>query len=354
MADWNHTVILHEPRKLLGITVLEYTVLDVIYKSQTSPIYNVDGWSKNGCHQLAKFMGCSPATVLAILERMEVLGYLVINEVDKQLKKTTEAFYSIAYEKDKDNLAAKQGCSKTERVRKLNAHRSETEQEGVRKLNGECSETEPKCNLKESLIESKEKEVETSSTVTLIDEVDETSVEIHHVPDYFEVKDQLQGIPDKDKKLVYEIAKDIPGFFDTEQKKPKEKVAPKRKGATDNPTPIREMFDIYSHQYARMNGGEKPEFMPKYLQPMKKLYGILEARQIQSGIVPLEKLQPWRDFIEMWGKYLQDHPKETYFTANFNPATFYSQFNTIVAKLKNQPMTTEDKWKKFYRENTTG
>lgn len=135
------------------------------------------------------------------------------------------------------------------------------------------------------------------------------------------------------------------------QKKERKSVAPKKK-ESDNPTPIREMFDIYSDQYARMNGGEKPEFMPKYLQPMKKLYGILEARQIQSGIIPLDKLQPWRDFIEMWGKYLQDHPKETYFTANFNPATFYSQFNTIVAKLKNQPMTTEDKWKKFYRENT--
>jgi len=114
------------------------------------------------------------------------------------------------------------------------------------------------------------------------------------------------------------------------------------------------MFDIYSDQYARMNGGEKPEFMPKYLQPMKKLYGILEARQIQSGIVPLDKLQPWRDFIEMWGKYLQDHPKETYFTANFNPATFYSQFNTIVAKMKNQPKTSAQKWEQFYRENTTG
>jgi len=134
--------------------------------------------------------------------------------------------------------------------------------------------------------------------------------------------------------------------------KPKEKVAPKRKGAANNPTPIREMFDIYSDQYARMNGGEKPEFMLKYCRPMKKLYGILEARQIQSGIVPLDKLQPWRDFIEMWGKYLQDHPKETYFTANFNPATFYSQFNTIVAKLKNQPKTTAQKWEQFYRENT--
>lgn len=189
------------------------------------------------------------------------------------------------------------------------------------------------------------------STVTLIDEVDETSVEIHHVPDYFEVKDQLQGISDKDKKLVYEIAKDIPGFFDTEQKKPKEKSAAKKE-KVDNPTPIKAMWEIYELQYAKMCGSEKPEFMPKYCQPMKKLYNILEARQIQSGIVPLDKLQPWRDFIEMWGKYLQDHPKETYFTANFNPATFYSQFNTIVAKLKNQPKTTAQKWEQFYRENT--
>ncbi len=46
--------------------------------------------------------------------------------------------------------------------------------------------------------------------------------------------------------------------------------------------------------------------------------------------------------------------KEAYFTANFNPATFYSQFNTIVAKLKNQPMTTAQKWEQFLRENTTG
>jgi len=138
-----------------------------------------------------------------------------------------------------------------------------------------------------------------------------------------------------------------------DQKKERKSVAPKKK-ESDNPTPIKPMFEIYSDQYARMNGSEKPEFMSKYLQPMKKLYGILEARQIQSGIIPLDKLQPWRDFIEMWGKYLQDHPKETYLTANFNPATFYSQFNTIVAKLKNQPMTTAQKWEQFYRENTTG
>ena len=201
--------------------------------------------------------------------------------------------------------------------------------ESTRKIFRKDSEKNPTYNStidNHTILLGKEVVEKEFSTVTLIDEVDETSVEIHHVPEY----------------------------FNEEQITKRKKVAQKKEKVTDDPTPITPMFEIYADKYAELNNGVKPEFMPKYLQPMKKLYGILEARQIQSGIVPLDKLQPWRDFIEMWGKYLQDHPKETYFTANFNPATFYSQFNTIVAKLKNQPMTTEDKWKKFYRENTMG
>lgn len=309
--NWIYTNILHNPRKALGISVLEYCVLDYVYKTQTHPEYGVNGWTKTGCHKIADFLGVSSGTVKGIFDRMDAVGLL--ERMGDDLKRATTKFYSIAYEQD---------------VQKLNGGCSETERGGVQKLNGKRSETEQHIKEEKEIFKLNKKEVvELHSTVTLIDEVDETSVEIHHVPDY----------------------------FDTEQKKPKEKSgAKKEKVKPDNPTPIKPMFEIYSDQYAKMNGGEKPEFMPKYLQPMKKLYGILEARQIQSGIVPLEKLQPWRDFIEMWGKYLQDHPKETYFTANFNPATFYSQFNTIVAKLKTQPMTTEDKWKKFYRENTTG
>ena len=41
------------------------------------------------------------------------------------------------------------------------------------------------------------KVVETSSTVTLIDEVDETSVEIHHVPDYFEIEGNDEFVSSK-------------------------------------------------------------------------------------------------------------------------------------------------------------
>jgi len=308
--NWIYTNILHNPRKALGISVLEYCVLDYVYKTQTHPEYGVNGWTKTGCHKIADFLGVSSGTVKGIFDRMDAVGLL--ERMGDDLKRATAKFYSIAYEQDVQKL--NRGCSETERV-------------GVQKLNGKRLETERYIKEETKLLNKIEKKVvEKEFSTVLIDSEDDLVMEIHHVPDY----------------------------FDTEQKKPKEKVAQKRKGEADNPTPIREMFDIYSDQYARMNGGEKPEFMPKYCQPMKKLYGILGARQIQSGIVPLDKLQPWRDFIEAWGTYLQKFPKETYFTANFNPATFYSQFNTIVAKLRNQSKTTAQKWEQFYRENTTG
>ena len=304
--NWIYTNILHNPRKVLGISVLEYCVLDYVYKTQTHPEYGVNGWTKTGCHKIADFLGVSSGTVKGIFDRMDAVGLL--ERMGDDLKRATTKFYSIAYEQD---------------VQKLNGGCSVSEQGGVQKLNGKRSETERYIKEETKLLNKIEKKVvETSSTPLLSEnEIEDIEQQIH--------------------------------ASKVDQKKERKSVAPKKK-ESDNPTPIKPMFEIYSDQYAQMNGGEKPEFMTKYCQPMKKLYGILETRQIQSGIVPLDKLQPWKDFIEMWGKFLQDHPKETYFTANFNPATFYSQFNTIVAKLRNQPKTTAQKWEQFYRENTTG
>lgn len=303
--NWIYTNILHNQRKVLGISVLEYCVLDYVYKTQTHPEYGVNGWTKTGCHKIADFLGVSSGTVKGIFDRMDAVGLL--ERMGDDLKRATTKFYSIAYEQD---------------VQKLNGGCSETERGGVQKLNGKRSETEQHIKEEKEIFKLNKKEVVEFDSTPLLD------------------ADEIEDIEQQ--------------IYASKTKKTKRKNVAAQKEKVDNPTPIREMFDIYSDQYARMNGGEKPEFMPKYCQPMKKLYGILEARQIQSGIVPLDKLQPWRDFIEMWGKYLQDHPRETYLTANFNPATFYSQFNTIMAKLKNQPMTTAQKWEQFIRENTTG
>ena len=132
MANWTYTTILHEPRKLLRISVLEYTVLDIVYQSQVSPKYGLNGWAKNGCHQLAEFMGCSPATILGVFDRMEKMGYLEFHE-NRSFKRTSESFYGVAYEKDHGILSEIEGCSKTERVQKLNGGCSETEHKYKRK-----------------------------------------------------------------------------------------------------------------------------------------------------------------------------------------------------------------------------
>lgn len=211
--------------------------------------------------------------------------------------------------------------------------------ESTRKIFRKDSEINPtyKSTIDNHTILLDKEEVEKEfSTVTLLDQVDETSVEIHHVPDYFsDYAERLESIPLK-----------------ATQKKERKSVAPKKK-ESDNPTPIKPMFDIYSEYYQVLTG-EPPVWQTKYAPALKKLYEILTARCAQKGIIQLDHLQPWRDFLDAWAVYLNKNEKEKWQRDNFNPATFYGQFNTIVAKLKNQPKTTEQKWEQFYRENTTG
>jgi hypothetical protein len=111
-----------------------------------------------------------------------------------------------------------------------------------------------------------------------------------------------------------------------------------------DPAPIRAMFDLYADKYAELNNGVKPEFMVKYTPSMKNLYGILHSRSITTGFVPLDDLEPWRDFLTAWTDYLQKNEKEKWHRDNFNPLTFFSQFNSIIAKLNNRPKTEAEKW----------
>jgi hypothetical protein len=315
--NWIYTNILHDPRKVLGISVLEYCVLDYVYKTQTHPEYGVNGWTKTGCHKIADFLGVSSGTVKGIFDRMDNAGLL--ERMGNDLKRATAKFYSIAYEQD---------------VQKLNGGCSETERGGVQKLNGKRSETEQYINKETKVLNKIEKKVveNSFSTVTLIDEVDETSVEIHHVPDY----------------------------FDTEQKNPTPQVAPpprpkKQRAKSANPAPTRAMFQYYEQKYAELNKGELPIWMDKYGRPLKDLFNILTARFAQKGIIQLDPMQPWKDFVDMWTQYLVEHPKEQWHRNNFNPMTMYSQFNGIMAMMNAQPVKVQsdrmDKWEKWGREN---
>ena len=168
--NWIYTNILHNPRKVLGISVLEYCVLDYVYKTQTHPEYGVNGWTKTGCHKIADFLGVSSGTVKGIFDRMDAAGLL--ERMGDDLKRATAKFYSIAYEQD---------------VQKLNGGCSETEQVGVQKLNGKRLETERyiKKEIKEEI------KVKESTPIQIYDQVDKTKVVVH---DEIKPNKQLQFV----------------------------------------------------------------------------------------------------------------------------------------------------------------
>ena len=169
MAEWIYTNVLHEPRKALGISVLEYCVLDYIYKTQTHPIYGKDGWTNAGCHRVASFFDLSSGTVKKLFDRMDNAGLL--ERVANDMKRATEKFYSIAYESD---------------VQKVNDYRSKSEQLGVQKVNSNRLESEHYNKKNETIIKVKE-----STPIQIHDQVDKTKVVLH---DEIKPNKQLQFV----------------------------------------------------------------------------------------------------------------------------------------------------------------
>lgn len=143
--DWIYTVVPHKPRKILGISLVEYAVLDIVYKSQTHPKFSKNGMTSVGCHEIGDALGVSSGTVKGIFDRMDDRGYLV--RVGSKWKYTTENFYEIAY---LDN----------EKVQKLNVQELNekgliSERKKVQKLNEKGSETE-RYKRKEGKVKGKE------------------------------------------------------------------------------------------------------------------------------------------------------------------------------------------------------
>lgn len=191
MAEWLYTNVLHEPRKALGISVLEYCVLDYIYKTQTHPIYGKNGWTNAGCHRVAAFFDLSSGTVKKLFDRMDKAGLL--ERVANDMKRATKKFYSIAYESD---------------VQKVNDYRLQSEQQGVQKVNSNRSKSEQynKKNKIEIKKEYKELQKENSILVTINDQVDETAVKVVEI---------IDSKPKKQSKYIYPPTQEelIPLFY---------------------------------------------------------------------------------------------------------------------------------------------
>jgi predicted transcriptional regulator len=126
--NWIYTSIQHGPRLELGISPNEYCVLDVYYQTQSSPKYSVDGWSENSYKQISDFLGFSKGTVHKMVDRFVQSGLMEVNAANPKQKKTTESWYSIAYDRVQKVNDKKLAVQKVnDAVQKVNASRSKSE-----------------------------------------------------------------------------------------------------------------------------------------------------------------------------------------------------------------------------------
>jgi len=187
---WKYTVIHHPARIALGLNNNEYSILDIIYKSQTHPRYTVSGWANTGCHKIASFLSLSPATVLNVFMKAEKMGLLEFND-SRILKKTTAAWYEVAYlDADcfEDDGCSETDCSKNEHrtVQKLNTNRSENEPKVKEdKYKDKTTHTKAKPNVNTNTLKDKNQSPPIPAAPPSFEDVDYIEV-AKQMADYFE------------------------------------------------------------------------------------------------------------------------------------------------------------------------
>jgi hypothetical protein len=314
MSNWRYTIIQHIPRTILNITVLEYCVLDIVYQSQTHTSYSKNGWTDVGCHSIANFLGLSSGTVKNIFDRMEYMGYIERN--GNFSKRTTSSFYDVAYLKNDSEIESVQKLN----VQKLNGKRSEIERPHVQKLNGKRSEIEHKIEIKESFKELKEDNVENDFSTPFLE------------------KDEIEEI----EQQIYASKLDSKGR--------KKKVAAKKKEDSANKAPVDEMYKMYIEAFKRVSGGESPVYQKKDFVALAAIHKALleRAKEKTQDFQPKSPTDLWKVFLEKT-ETLVKSPKETWLHDNFTPSILWSQFNTILVKIKNP--ATQKPVIPLYREN---
>lgn len=326
MANWRYTNIQHPARIALGLTVVEYCVLDIVYQSQTHPSHTKNGWSDAGCHTIGKFLGLSSGTVKGIFDRLEKFGFM--ERGVGVLKRTTADFHDVAYIQNEDEIGSVQKLN----VQKLNDKRSKAERASVQMLNGKRSKAEHISKLKEVESNSKVNNVETSLSTVVHDQVDEIELQVHDV-----IVDNAALLPQ----------------LDVDEEKKKVPVKKKRSAAAKNPdpTPINAMWDILLEQSAKI-GNEEPQFMSRYGRDFKLLYAILKQRAEKRQEPITDQVEPFRRYVTKIVDYIIKGRKvpQHQFTANnlarnFNPGYLHTSFNQICATIQsgvtvtNQPNT---------------
>lgn len=164
-------------------------------------------------------------------------------------------------------------------------------------------------------------EVEINST-GLIEENEEMKMEVHHVPDY--QNDEVEKI----EQEIYSSK--------INQREKRKNVAQKKKGSNPNKAPVDEMYKMYAEAFKRVSGGETPVAQKKDFVALASIHKTLleRAKEKDKDFIPKTPTDLWKVFLDKT-ETLVKNPKEAWLHDNFTPSVFWSQFNTILVKIKN-------------------
>lgn len=96
-----YTLVLHQIRKKLGLTIMEYCFADCIYHLSNNPNSKIQGWCYASKETLSDFLGISPKHAFALIKRLIQKGLVERDEETKYLKTTSKWYESVVLVKAK-------------------------------------------------------------------------------------------------------------------------------------------------------------------------------------------------------------------------------------------------------------
>ena len=160
MINWRSTTIHHSPRRALGLSGDEYTLLDWMYHTQGNEVYGIDGWCEIPYNEIAQLIGISKAGAFQMVDRLEKRSFIEVNPANPKRKRVTPIFFLPVYfdAQSDDEVGAvivQKVNGKTASVQKVNAERSESER---KRSESERQEKINKGNTKDNILSLRERE----------------------------------------------------------------------------------------------------------------------------------------------------------------------------------------------------
>lgn len=88
-----YTLILHQIRKKLKLTLMEYCVADCVYHLSNNPDSKIQGWCFATKETIAELLGTTERTIFKIIPKVIEKGLMEKNEEDKRYLKSTKKWY---------------------------------------------------------------------------------------------------------------------------------------------------------------------------------------------------------------------------------------------------------------------